>query len=489
MFRTWLAFDIGTSAVKAALINADGETIRSISGPYETNSAAGGVVEQNANDWWTALIEAAQALKPSEADAITVTGQMQDVILLNDAGEPVRPVVLYSDTRAQDEIAGVLRIIPQEQLRALTGNDQDASSLLAKLRWLKHHEPTSIERSTALLLGAADYGVYKLTGIAFADITTASTTGLMNIESRQFHDTELWSRLGLEDVIHLLPPVQSGGTLAGTLLPEIAAQIGAKAHIPVYHAPGDAGATTLGVGSGESQRPYAYIGTSGWIGFTAEKRADSQTGAFNLAHPAEDRYFCLAPLLTAGGNLDWAISLFERSDYDAAIRTALDQPAGNLIYLPYLNGERSPFHDPLARGAFIGLHSRHTEPDLLRAVLEGIAFAYHHALETLIPDLPTQIMLTGGGTRSGAWCQLFADVLKLPVLVSKDAENVGVRGAVLSAQVARGERENYAPPDFFPIAATYQPDKTLANHYDRLYQHFRAAYTALKDVFQGLSEV
>jgi xylulokinase len=219
MIKTWLAFDIGTSAVKAALIDADGKTIRSVSRPYDTHSAEGGVVEQNANDWWAGLVEAAQALNVNEAEAITVTGQMQDVILLNQSGEPVRPVILYSDTRAQDEIAAVFDIIPKGELQTLTGNDQDASSLLAKLCWLQGHELDRLQQSATLLLSAADYGVFKLTGSAFTDTTTASTTGLLNIETRQFHNDELWKRLGLERVIRLLPSVKHGGALAGTLTP------------------------------------------------------------------------------------------------------------------------------------------------------------------------------------------------------------------------------------------------------------------------------
>jgi xylulokinase len=486
MTNTWLAFDIGTTGTKAALIGPDGRTLRSAYRSHHTLSAEGGVVEQLAEHWWEAVIEAAQELNATEAEAIALTGQMQDLILVNAQGEPTHPVILYSDTRARDEASEINSRIGTERLRQLTGNEQGASSLLAKLLWLSHHEPETLAHSAHLLVGAADFVALKLTGTPVVDTTTASTTGLLDINTRTWLGHDLLSTLGLERIYPQLPPVRPGGSLVGTLRPDRAAQLGLREGIPVYHGPGDAGATTLGVGSGEPGNVYAYLGTSGWVAFTSTRRADPETGVFTLAHPHPARYITVAPLLTAGGNLDWVRDLFGVDDLASLIDEALSREPTSLIYLPYLNGERSPFSDPLARAALIGLNARHTRADLCRAVLEGVVYAYRHALEALVEEPVAHLTLTGGGTRSRGWCQLFADITRIPVAIAEDAEHVGARGAVLAAQVASTHYADYAPPGFFPVATSLQPGETQRAHYERQYGLFRAAYPALKPVFAGL---
>lgn len=488
MTKTWLAFDIGTTGTKAALVADDGRLLRSAIRDYPTHTAAGGAMEQHTTDWWTAAQEAARDLEVGDAaEAIAITGQMQDVILLDHDGNPVRPVILYSDTRARAEAEALAARIGPERLRDLTGNDQDAGSLLAKLLWLQRNEPVSLARSAHLLLGAADYLAFRLAGVTVTDTTTASTTGLLDIRRRAALDSAVFAELGLEGAARLLPAMRPGGTRIGTLTAEAAKALGLPTGLPVYHGPGDAGAATLGAGSGEMGTAYAYLGTSGWVAFTAAEPAAPGRGVITLAHPHPERYIQVAPLLTAGGNLDWARGLFGQESYDALIEEALAQPPTSLLYLPYLSGERSPFSDPLARGAFVGLNAGSNRQDLCRAVLEGVAFAYRHALDALMSSPPSVLTLTGGGTRSAGWCQLFADILKVPVAIAGDAANVGVRGAVLAAQVAAGERADYAPEGYFPVAGRLEPGAALRAHYDRQYRLFRDLYPALKPIFARMA--
>ncbi len=489
MVQYWLAFDIGTTGTKAAVIDAHLRTVQSYTQHYETYTAEGGIVEQNAADWWSAACLAARQLDLKGVEAIALTGQMQDVILIDAAGQPVRPVILYSDSRAQIEIAAILTRISSEKLYDLTGNEQTASSLLAKLLWLQQHELTSLAHSRHLLISGADFIAYQMTGYAVCDTTTASTTGLLDLATRQWLSAELFDALGLDKVAHLLPPVKSGGIPTGTLTQEAAQQLGLTAGIPVYHGPGDAGAATLGVGSGEPGKPYGYIGTSGWVGYTAQQRGKYETGVFTLAHPKQDYFMCVAPILTAGGNLDWAKNLLHYASHDEMIEAALQCELSQLLYLPYLNGERSPFSDPFARGTFIGLNARHTSADLARAVLEGVALSYRHAIDALLGTSIDSLTLTGGGTRNRVWCQLFADVTQIFIKVAEDAENVGVRGAVLAAQTSMGLQTNFAPVDAFPIFVSLSPDAQRKAHYDRQYALFKEAYLALKNIFGRMQDV
>jgi xylulokinase len=483
----WLALDIGTTGTKAALLNDSGQVQRSAYRDYATYTAEGGIVEQDARDWWNAAAAAARELNAMEADAIALTGQMQNTILLDVQGVPARPVILYSDSRAHAEATALHAVIDQDVLRRLTGNDQEAGSLLAKLRWLLVHQPAVLDRAVRLLVGAADVVAFGLTGAAASDTTTASTTGLMDIASRGWLSSSELARCGIAPAERLFAKLYPGGSEIGTVTPTAAAEWQVRPGIPVYLGPGDAGAATLGAGSGVPGHPYAYIGTSGWVAFTAGSPGRPETGVFTLAHPQPGQFICVAPLLTAAGNFDWARGLFGVETHAAMIDSALAQPSSRLLYLPYLNGERSPFSDPFARGAFIGLEPRHTQADLVRAVLEGVALAYRHALDSLITAPTAHLVLTGGGTRSPGWCQMIADICGVEVSIAPDAANVGLRGAVLAAQVARGERSEYALATGAAQSPILRPDPALRAHYDRQYVHFRAAYSALKPLFADMA--
>jgi len=483
----WLAFDIGTTGVKAALVTGDARIQHSAYRDYPTRTAEGGIVEQDANDWLQAVVDTIGELSTSQdwpkVEAIALTGQMQNVILVDANGEPARPVILYSDTRARAEADEINQKFG-DRLRQMTGNNQDASGLLAKLRWLELQD--ELQKAAGLLIGAADFIAFKLTGAYAADTTTASTTGLMDIRTRAWLNDSDFRLMG----IHWpsFPALIPGGKQVGVLTQETADALDLKAGLPVYLGPGDAGATTIGAGSGETGFVYGYLGESGWVGFTSGTIGAPENGV-TLAHPRSNQYIQVAPLMTAGGNLDWVRDLFGMDNYDPLIAQALATPLSNLLYLPYLNGERVPFSDPLARGAFIGLTPRTAKADIYRAVLEGVALAYRHALESLV-SMPVKVLtMTGGGTRSRPWCQLFADVLNVPVMLGSDKEFVGVRGAVLAAEVTLGARRNYRPEDFFPTAQMLRPTPRSRDHYDRKYSVYQAAYPALKPVYAALDGV
>lgn len=482
---SWLAFDIGTTGTKEALLDEAQQVLVTAYTAYETLRGQNGEVEQNANDWWAAVKETTKALSAhsslSNVTTLVLTGQMQNVTLVDDGGKALRNTILYSDSRAQTESKEIVEKLGVDELYNKTGNEQDSSNLLAKFLWLKHHEPEILGQSKYIFLGAADTITFWLTGQAVTDTTTAATTGLIDIETREYLEPFL-KTLGLESNQSKLPKLQNGGELAGSLTATAARELGLPAKIPVYLAPGDAGATTLGAGCGELGEAYAYIGTSGWVAFSNEERA-KERGVFTLAHPDPKRFIQIAPLLTAGGNLQWIRDLFGGNDYEALIAEALETPPQSLLYLPYLNGERCPVRDPLARGAFIGLSSTTTKAEMVIAVLEGVVFNYRHALQLLCPTFPKTLTLTGGGTKSEQWCQLFANILGIPVQVMHDAEYVGVRGAQLSALVASGIKKDYVLRNESRI---FEPKQNLEAHYAKLFDAYLGIYPALKETFKKL---
>ncbi len=475
----WLAYDIGTTGTKAALVDDSGDVVATAYQDYETNRREGGVVEQHVQDWLQAVITTTHDLAPENITGIAITGQMQDIILLDANGDPTHPVVLYSDTRAKKEAAQYKNWVNIDVLRAETGNKQGegADGLGAKLVWLAHNAPGAMNKTEYIFIGAADYIAYQMTDAVVTDSTTASTTGLMHMNSRQLLRTELLPR-EIHPHLDKLAQIVPGGARAGHLTERAAQALGLPAGVPVHIGPGDAGATSFGVGSNELGQVSAYLGTSGWVSFASENIADFSNGVITLAHPDPDLHIQVAPLLTAGGNLEQALVMFDAKNYDDLLRRAADHPV-DVLYLPYLNGERSPFVDPLARATFIGIDNQTSNSTLIRALLTGVAYGYRHALDEL-DDVPVdKLMMTGGGTKSGLWMQIFADVLGTSVNVLQDAENIGVRGAVAAARKATFDA---------PIARTYQPTRTHRDHYNQQYSAFKQAYPALKPVFEALAK-
>ena len=423
--------------------------------------------------------------------AILLSGQMQDLILLDDE-DALGNAVLYADGRAQDEAAAIQVEIGAQTLTAITGNEQGPASVLAKWKWLQIHEPQRLASARALLVGAHDYVGWRLCGTVGADYTTASTTGLVDLSQRAWASAML-THLGLSPM--LLPPLRRTGETLGKVTAAAASATGLPVGTPVLVGVGDLGATTVGVGAGEPGTAYAYLGTSGWIAASLPEAIPMpERGVFTLIHPDGRRFVQVAPMVTAGGNLEWLRSQlagdgadpisFERLN-DAAAAAPLG--SGGLLYLPYLKGERSPFSDPDVRAAFLGISASTTRAELVRAVMEGTALAFralHEALGLTIGPL----RLAGGGANSPLWAQILADVLGGPVQVVAQPGEAPARGAAILAGQALGWFDSLAPDaDFFPTASTYSPVTEESEAYPRLYAIFAQLYPLLRTTYGDLA--
>lgn len=478
-----IVFDLGTTEIKGAVMKNDGTLVQKVTRQNSTKITDSNHHEQDALFWWEALCSVSRELcKSYKVQDIVVTGQMQNLLFLNSKGYPLQEVILYSDQRSIEEAEWLLQNSCYHNLVAKTGNEQGPTSLVAKLLWIKKHKPEILSKTKCLLPGASDYIVFRMTGETATDTTTASTTGLMELVKKKWLDKALFDEMGLQGVQTLLPKLYDGGEMIGILQQNSAKDLGILAGTPVFLGPGDAGSATIGAGCGIPGKAYAYIGTSGWAAFSEKQPADPKTGVITLSHPKCDHFIQIAPLLTAGGNIEWAKSLSSFESYDSLINDAISSSLSNLIFLPYLKGERSPFVDPKARGAFIGLQSTTGQSAMNRAVLEGICFAFRHALTALTETPVKELILTGGGTRSEAFCQLFADVLNVEILVLEEDGAVNMRGALKSAQ------GNLDESCSFFSATRFTSKGVLKEHYDRLYGAYEAAYPALKSVFSTLHQ-
>ena len=410
-----LSLDAGTSSIKAAVIEVrnSGErrvvsfSIESLPPPAAVAGIAGSS-EQNAEAWWAAATRAIQrAVAAQPVQAVALSGQMQSVVLLDGAGAPLRPALLYSDTRATAEAAALVASLGVERLRAEAINWKGAASTLPKLLWLLAHEADAVGGAAAVALSAHDFLYRRLTGVGATDPTNASTTGLLAAGREDGWAAPLLADAGVPAaLVAKLPPVRRGARLLAPLSAAAAAALGGALAegTPVCLGAGDLGTTTVGaLGSGGGRAvgapsTYCYLGTSGWVATVGDANPeadddDDDIDCFEVVHPLPGRRILAAPMTTAGGNVRWLCGLLwpELPDADALARVeaeAAAAPAGcnGLLYLPYLSGERCPVDDPHARACFVGMGAGTNRGAMCRAVLEGICFA----VRSLLPLLPEE---------------------------------------------------------------------------------------------------
>jgi xylulokinase len=484
-----LALDVGSSAVKAALLASDGGVLARASEAVATREAAHGVVEQSAEEWRSAAEAAIRALPAqgrAEARRLVITGAMQNLTLVDAAGVPLRPTLLYADTRARAEAEEVRERLGDAALRAATGNELDAASLLPKLLWLARHEPRSLAAAAAISLSSADALAFAFTGASACDGTSASTTGLVDLHGGGYLPEATFAVLGLDRVRRRLPTLHAGGARVGAVTAAAAARLGVAAGLALHVGPGDAGAATIGAGAGTPGVVSASLGTSGWVAGTSHRFGASERGVFTLAHPDPGSFVVVAPLRSAGANVTWVQGVTAPGEsIEALIDRALARPSKPLLYLPYLHGERSPIRDPLARACFVGIDAGTNRDDLVRAVLEGVALGFAHALAALAPEGVRQLIFSGGGARSAGIAALLAAATAAEVALDADAEDAALRGALHCARVADGEVRGFAITP--RVAARIAPDPAAAALLARKGAIYRSLHPALAAAFVDLA--
>ncbi|MFC5587156.1 FGGY-family carbohydrate kinase [Nitratireductor kimnyeongensis] len=469
MSRTVLAIDIGSSALKAVLFSEHGAMLAARSASLVIASGTDRSQTQDPADWWAALVSAlADIPDRKDVEALVFTGSMQNLIVLSPEGEALAPAALYSDRRLNEaEIAELQARLPDDYAERV-GNHPDPAHTIFKLMRLDRFAPDLLDEHR-FFFGAKDAVTFRLTGRAVIDPTVASTTGLMNIAARCW-DAELLATAGVAAT--RLPEILPADEILGPLRAEAAAELGLSEGIPVFNGAGDAAAATWGAAADAPGRAYAYLGTTGWVAATLTMQdAAAPRDIYTLADPVHrDRVIIISPFLTAGAAMDWLAETTGES-VDALLEAAetADDARALPLFLPYLSGERAPFEDQRVRGAFLGLDRTHGKGAMARAVLEGVAFAIRHNLETAgLP--PSPLTIIGGAARTPLQRQILADVLNLEVAFPDASQEMTARGAL--RMIAAKAGLSLAAMDASPARA---PDTTHAARCDSRYQAYLAA--------------
>jgi xylulokinase len=469
--------DVGTSATKGLAITPDGDVVATVEAAYPLSTPKPGWSEQDPEDWWRATENVLTALaKAAGAPAgIGLSGQMHGLVALDENDEVLRPAILWNDQRTQAECEEIENTIGLHRLIELTGNRALTGFTAPKILWLRNHEPQNYARIASVLL-PKDYVRLRLTGEHATDVSDASGMLLLDVAKRAWSD-EVLQALDIDPA--WLPNVLESPSPSGIT----------GENVPVAAGGGDQAAGALGVGVDQPGPVSVAVGTSGVVFAALDAfAADPKARVHAFCHAVPGAWHAMGVMLSAAGSLAWLRdAVAPEADYDELLKQAADWPAGaeNLIFLPYLAGERTPYADPDARGAFVGLSVRHDRGALTRAVLEGVAFALKDSLDLTegLGGRPRLGRVSGGGARSRLWTGIIASVLELPL------EPVAVdEGAAFGAAILGGVAAGVWPDVHAGVAATVKPRDVIepmpewVETYREQRERFRALYPALRAV-------
>ena len=483
----YIGVDLGTSAVKLLLMDSDGTIENIVSEKYPIAFPHPGWSEQEPDDWWKAvkkgIPELVSEIDASKVAGISFGGQMHGLVVLDENDKVIRPAILWNDGRTQKETDYLNNSIGKEKLSEYTANIAFAGFTAPKILWMKENEPENFARIKKIML-PKDYIAYMLTGVHCTDPSDASGMLLYDVKNRRWSE-EMCEICGIDKA--MLATVYESYEKVGTLKPDVASELGLSESVIVAAGAGDNAAAAVGTGTVGEGLCNISLGTSGTIFISShEFKVDSFNSIHSFAH-ADGYYHLMGCMLSAASCKAWFLEdILKTDDYAGEQGRISEEMLGNnnIFFMPYLMGERSPYNNPDARAAFIGMSMDSTRTDMLQAVMEGICFGIRDSYE-VAKALGINVKRTricGGGSRGELAKKMMADILNIDVDVPANDQGPSMGGAILAA-VAAGEYESVedAAAKIVKMEGTIHPDPETAEKYERKYQRYRRLYPLLKD--------
>lgn len=496
-----LGLDVGTSGCKILALGPDGKILATAVEEYPCYAPREGWSEQDPEDWWTGVTDGIKKILPRiagrEIRAVSFSGQMHGMVALDENGKVVRRAILWNDQRTGkqcDEITSAAGGL--NALLGITNNRMLTGYTGGKILWMKENEPENYAR-TKVVLNPKDYIRYRLSGVLATDVSDASGTGFFNVKERRFAEGFI-RKAGLDPA--LFPDVVESTDAAGRVTKEASEQTGIPEGALVGGGGGDAVISTTGLGLVQPGRVGVTLGTSGVVAMGLKEFMPNPDGKLQVfcGNNGKNSYNAMGVTLAAAGSYQWfrgALGDYEAERGKAEGKSAfrlLDEEAAavppcsdGLIFLPYLTGERAPLNDPDAKGAFLGLTSRHAKGHFARAVLEGVAFSLRQVYDLILSVNPgaasDEIVLAGGGAVSPLWRGIFADTFGLPVRTVYGSAEGGSFGAALAAGVTAGYWKDLT--ETVPLIAQEsltEPRPGNVPLYEAQYRKYVKFYDALK---------
>jgi xylulokinase len=484
----YLGLDLGTSGVKALLIDERQAIVGSAHGELELSRPHPGWSEQDPAHWIRATGEAVMALRAAHPQALAavkgigLSGQMHGATLLGAADEVLRPCILWNDTRSFAEAAA---LDADPRFRAVTGNIVFPGFTAPKLVWVKNNEKEIFAKVRKVLL-PKDYLRLWLTGEHISEMSDASGTAWLDVASRRWSD-ELLSATELDE--SHMPSLVEGTQRAGMLKRELAAAWGMRGPVVVAGGAGDNAASACGMGTVEEGHAFVSIGTSGVLfAANAAYLPNPESAVHAFCHALPQTWHQMGVILSATDSLNWLSDVTGRSaaELTGEVGDALKPPSG-VAFLPYLSGERTPHNDAAIRGVFAGLGHESGRAALTQAVLEGVAFAFRDCLEALkkAGTKLDRVTAIGGGSRSAYWLKAIATALGMPVDVPAEGDFGAAFGAARLGLIAAEDADPLRICAAPAISDSVDPDKALTDAYETAYRRYRELYPAVRKATVG----
>lgn len=492
-----IAYDLGTSGCKTAVFDEEGHLRGSVTSRYPTYYKNDDRAEQDPYEWWQAVCNSTRKLLlqskigNSQILCVVFSGQMAGCLPVDSDGKPLHNSIIWADRRAAVLDSKIQKILGLKRIYDITGNRANPVYTGHKIFWFREEEP-GIYNKTYKFLQAKDYIALKFTGNQFVtDFSEASCTNLFNIKERKWSD-EILDCLNISK--EKLPEIVSSTQIVGEISEKAAEETGLKRGTPVVIGGGDGPCAAVGAGVVQEGEAYIYLGSSAWISSSmSEPLLDEKQQLANYCHIVPNYYVPTGTMQSAGTSFEWALRTIGRLRDVDNLYSIMEKKAesvapgsNGLIFLPYLLGERTPYWNPRAKGAFIGLTLQHDECHLLRSVLEGVAFHLRLICDIFINRKVEikKLVVIGGGAKNDLLLKILADVLGIPIHVPALLEEANTLGAYAAGGVGIGLFDNFEiVKQFLKINKAFYPEDKNTSLYSELYEKFNKFYTAIEPIY------
>ena len=478
----FVGIDLGTSSVKTLLLNSDGEVVSSVTKEYPLCFPHSGWSEQNPEDWYNQTIASLKELladvDTKAVKSFSFSGQMHGLVMLDENDKVIRPALLWNDSRSQLQTDKLNE--NKDFLLDNTANIAFAGFTLPKLLWVKENEPENYEKISKIML-PKDYVAYRLSGNFCTDVSDASGTLYFDVEKRSWSKNIL-SENGIKE--EWLPKVLESDGCAGTLKNELAQELG-LGEVKIIIGAGDNAAAAIGTGTVKDGDCNISLGTSGTIFTVSDKFSLDRESAIHSFCSASRNYHQMVCMLSAAVCCNWWVEKILRDGYDNVLSKENELGENEVMFLPYLMGERSPLNDTDVRGMFYGMSLDTDKDDMSLAVLEGVAFALRHNID-IIRNMGIDIKksnVCGGGTKNKLWLKIIANVLGIELCIPENQEGASLGAALLAAKgVMTSDEYIELESKVYKTSETVKPEEELTAKYEAKYLQWRKLYPAIKEV-------
>ena len=482
--KYYIGLDIGTSSVKAVLIS-ENRIERTVSADYPISFPENGWAEQNPEDWYNKTVELLKKLAAeypaSDIKAVSFSGQMHGLVILDKEDKVIRPAILWNDGRSELETDYLNNKVGRKFLLEHTGNIAFAGFTAPKLLWVYNNEPENFKKTAKIML-PKDYVAYRLSGSFATDVSDAAGTLYFDTENKRW-SSEMLELLHIKE--SMLPKIYESDEVIGGICDAAAIETGLNKDTKIVIGAGDNAASAIGTGTLNNGDCNISLGTSGTFFICTDSFKCDKENAIHSFCSANRKYHYLACTLTAASSQKWWVEDILKSNYKFIETAEIDK--NNVLFLPYLMGERSPVNDSGVRGMFCGLSLDTTREEMTLSVLEGVAFSLKQNLDIIRSSgvAVKRSKVCGGGAKSRKWMEILASILNVELEIPLLEHGGGLGAAMLAAKSVMSEEEySNLEKEFYKIKERILPNPELQKYYAGKYLKYLKLYPAVKSVEQ-----